>query len=90
MEMKMMVEPKVTEGYLSQQLASLGERRKFFNGPCVTADHDAKLFIDRFWGRNHWYVLDAGRVICGPFETKTDAILWNTLHGTWMKGKEHD
>ena len=86
----MMIEPKVIEGNLFKQLASLGVERRFFDGPCVTADHDAKLFIDRFWGRNHWYVLDAGRIICGPFETKDKAIFWNTLRGTWMKKREYD
>ena len=88
--MKMDMEPRVIEGYLIKQLAPLGGSRKFYSGPCVTADHDAKLFIDRFWGRNHWYVLDAGRVQCGPFETKADAMLWDRLYGTWMKGKEYD
>lgn len=35
-----------------------------------------ELFVDRCHRRNHWYVVDGGVFVAGPFATKGEAISW--------------
>ena len=35
-----------------------------------------RLFVDRCYNRNHWYVIEAGRFVAGPYPTKGEAIGW--------------
>ena len=40
-----------------------------------------KLFVDRGYKRNFWYVVKDGGFVAGPFERKGEATNWIT----WMK-----
>jgi hypothetical protein len=35
-----------------------------------------KLFVDRGYKRNFWYVVKGGNFIAGPFERKGEATDW--------------
>ncbi len=35
-----------------------------------------KLFVDRCYRKNHWYVINNGTFVAGPFATKGEAIVW--------------
>ena len=35
-----------------------------------------KLFVDRCYRKNYWYIVDGGSFVAGPFDIKGDAIRW--------------
>ena len=35
-----------------------------------------RLFVDRCYSKNHWYIISCGSFVAGPFDTKGDAITW--------------
>ena len=70
------MQSEVMEGRLRSQLGCLAARNKTMRGPYLTDDRNVRLFVDRCYNRNHWYVIEAGRFVAGPYATKGEAIGW--------------